>query len=306
MLYTGKDRSRRLGLKLFHFQERNLPKGIFFFLLGWLATTILYEIGRQMETSTTIPTLLFFRSVFGVILFLPWVVKEWPKSLVIQKKSALIVSALAALSGLLFIFLAVHQMSLVNATLLNNTAPFFVPIILWLWLKQPIEHKMWGAICLGFVGIFFILQPDREIFNWAALYGLLAGISTATFIITMRISSKAESMFIFLFYFCLVGLIATAPFSILDWKIESLSTLLGLCVAGLLAALSQACFFYGLKFAKAHELAPFSYASVLFAGLIDWWVWGTTPSMLVYVGMACIVGAGIWIGLLGKLPKKVD
>jgi len=250
--------------------------------------------------------MLFFRNVFGLVLVLPWIIKKWPKSLKINNKKVVLVRSLVGLTNLLLIFLAVQKISLVNTTLLNNSAPFFVPILIWLWLKKPIQHKIWGAVILGFVGIALVLHPDERIFNWGAVYGLLSGICLATTIVTMRVTTHSETLYSFMLYFFLIGIVATAPFAILDWKIDSLSTLAGLLTISLLSTFGQVCLFHGLKFAKAHELAPFSYSTVLFAGLIDWFVWGVSPSLLAYLGMACIIGGGIWIAMLGKIPKKLD
>jgi len=67
---------------------------------------------------------------------------------------------------------------LLNATLLVNTSPFFIPFLLMLFLKEPINHRLWWRIVLGFVGIIIILNPTAMIFQWHALLPLISSIFT--------------------------------------------------------------------------------------------------------------------------------
>jgi len=293
-------------MKFFHFRERNLPKGIILVLIAWLCFSTLWALSKVMETQTTVPTMIFFRSVVGIILVLPWVIKRWPKSLKINNKRVVFIRSIVGLVNLVFILLAVQQISIVNTTLLNNSAPFFVPFLLVIFFKTPIQHKLWPAIALGFIGVFLVLHPDERIFNWGAIYGLLSGICLATMIVTMRITTHSETLVSFLLYFFLIGLVAVAPFAILNWKVESMMTLVGLLSMGLLSLIGQIFLFHGLKFGKAHELAPFSYSTVIFAGLFDWFLWGNIPEAIAYLGMALIIAGGLWIAYIGRFPRKVD
>lgn len=247
--------------------------------------------------------MLLFRNVFGLIAILPLVLKGMPGTLRVNNLRIVILRSIMGLLNLLFIFLAIQQISLVNTTLLSNSAPFFVPILVWFWLKKTIDNKIWPAIFVGFVGIVVILQPDRRIFNFGALYGLLSGMCLAMTIITMRISSRTEKLTNFLLYFFLIGLIATLPFAIFNWKIESWHTLIGLLSIGLFSFLGQILLFYGLREGKAHQLAPFAYVTVIFSGIYEWLIWGHVPQPIAYLGMVLIIGAGAWIVWFSRIKK---
>ena len=195
-------------------------------------------------------------------------------------------------------------MSLVNTTLLNNTAPFFVPFLLWLFLKSPVESKVWPAVIVGFIGVALILRPDRTIFNLGSIYGLLSGIFLAITTISLRKVARATNVTTYVFYFFLIGLVATAPFAILFWKVPSLMILLALLAIGLFSGLGQLFVYYGMKWARPEQLAPMSYSAVIFAGLFDWVLWGNIPPLLAFFGMALIIIAGIWIAFVSKPPPK--
>ncbi len=250
--------------------------------------------------------MLFFRNILGLIIIAPWVLKRWPKSLKVQNWKVILLRSVMGLLNLFFIFLAVQRISLINTTLLNNSAPFFVPFILWFWLAIPLNHKLWPAIVIGFIGIALILQPDKKILNMGAIYGLLSGICLATNIITIRMMARKESFVTYLLYFFVVGFVLSAPFALLNWRIDDALTLIGLISLGFFSMAGQFFLFYALKQAKASHLSPFCYATVIFSGIYEWLIWGMTPKPIALFGTVLIIAAGVWIFLISKTPKELS
>ncbi|NGX59559.1 MAG: Riboflavin transporter [Chlamydiae bacterium] len=286
-------------MKVFNFfQHYNLKKGIFLVILAWLCFSTLYMLAKVIEKQTTIPTMLFFRNVLGLAFIAPFIFKEWPKSLEVKNIKIVVIRSMMGILSLFFIFLAVQKISLVNTTLLNNSAPLFVPFIVWFWLKKPVNHKLWPAVIFGFIGIALILQPDSRIFNLGSAYALASGLCLAVTFITMRMASKKENLSSFLLYFFAIGMVATLPFAIFDWKIENGWILLALFGIGLMSFMGQVLFYYALKFGKAHHIAPFTYSAVVFSGIYEWLIWDKAPSLIAYIGMVLIIASGIWIVLL--------
>lgn len=265
----------------------------------------MYMLSKLIGGQTTVPTMLFFRNVMGLVVVLPFLFKKRLKALEIKNWKIVLSRSLLGLINLFLIFMAVRKISLVNTTLLNNSAPFFVPFVLWFWLKIPINHKMWPAILAGFIGIGLILQPDKKIFNVGAAYALLSGIFLAVNLVMMRLTSKSENLFSFLLYFFLIGGVITLPFALLDWKIDGFGVLIGLLSIGLLSCLGQVFLYHGMKWGKAHQLAPFTYATVIFSGIYEWLIWGRVPDAIAYVGMVLIIASGIWIVIVSPPPKEM-
>ena len=50
-------------------------------------------------------------------------------------------------------------MSLVDATLLQNTAPLWIPLIALAWTRERVSPKVLLCLLIGFAGIFLILNP---------------------------------------------------------------------------------------------------------------------------------------------------
>ncbi len=75
---------------------------------------------------------------------------------------------LRAVGGLLsqaFMFAAVKKMALVDAVLLSNSAPLFIPLVAWVWLKEKIGGMVWVSLSIGFAGVILILRPSLALLS---------------------------------------------------------------------------------------------------------------------------------------------
>jgi len=293
-------------MKILSFPQENLKKGILYTLIGWFCFACLYALSKVVDEQTNLSTVLFFRSLVGLLFASAFVLPKWkqrgrPNSF----KGLFFLSSMSVLN-IFLVLLSINYISLVNATLLDNTAAFFVPIIALVCFKTKIEPKAWVAILLGFIGVMFILGPSKGIIHIGALYGLLAGLTLALYIVAMRLNGEKEELFTFLFYFYLIAVVSLLPFLLYRPQIDNCCTLLALIAMGVLSLSGQVALFHGLKFGKVHQLAPICYSLVVFSGIFEWILWGQVPKPLAYVGIVCIVAAGVWITQIGRLPKKMD
>lgn len=280
-------------MKFFFLMHQDLKKGILFILLGWLSISLMYTLSKFLGDQSTVVTQVFFRNLVGVIFVLPWILKK-PSELRTKNFTYVVIRSLSGLATLFFLFLAIQKISIVNTTLLSNTSPFFVPFILWLWLKSPIEHKLWPGVVIGFLGIALILNFDRNIFSVGGIYALLSGVCLALTTVALRLTSRRLSLFPYLFYFYLISLIGTVPFTFFSFKVEGYVALLALIGIGFCSIGGQICFYFALRNSKAQYMAPFSYSAVIFSGIFEWLIWRTAPPPLSYVGILLIMGAGVW------------
>ncbi len=287
------------------FVHHHMKKAIFFTLCGWLSFSLMYLASKMVGPQSNVATMVFFRNVIGIVTITPFIIRRFPKSLEVKSFRAIFIRSLSGLGNLIFIFLAIQKLSLVNVTLLNNTAPFFVPFLLWFFLKAPVEKKIWPAVVVGFIGVALILRPDTAIFNMGSIYGILSGICLAITTISLRAVARAAHVTTYVFYFFLIGLIATTPFAFAYWDVPSFPILLGLLSIGLFSGLGQFFVYFGMREAKPEQIAPLSYSTVVFAGLFDWVLWDKIPPLLAFFGMTLIILAGIWIALSSKPPAKI-
>ena len=73
-----------------------------------------------------------------------------------------------------------------------------------------------------------------------------------------------------------------------------LAALIGLAVVG------QGLMISSFMYAPASVIAPYSYAMLVFAALIGYLAFGNFPDLATWVGIALIVGAGLYIAQLER------
>jgi len=152
----------------------------------------------------TFPTIqiIFFLNFISLICILPIALRKGVQRL---KTEVLPIHFLRDVSGVLSYYLyyvAIRFLNLTDATTLNYTAPFFVPIIWWIWMREKIDLHVWWSIIVGFIGVAVILNPNRQIFQEGFVFGLFAGILSAIAFASLRVLNvKKEPMSRTLFYY---------------------------------------------------------------------------------------------------------
>lgn len=200
---------------------------------------------------------------------------------------------------------AITKIPLVNASLLNNTAPLFIPLITLLWLKTKIDEKIWYGIVTGFIGIILILRPKPgDLLSEGDLFGIAAGIFLAVAYVSLKILTKTESFITVLFYYSAIATILSLPFAIMNWTdpppvIWLYGILTGVCFISYLFLIQ-----YSYNLVEAVKLAPFNFSVVVFTGIFDWVIFKNVPALLSLLGIALVIIGGILAITLHEKDNK--
>jgi drug/metabolite transporter (DMT)-like permease len=200
---------------------------------------------------------------------------------------------------------AMSTIPLVNAVLLNNSAPLFIPIITLIWLKTKIDEKIWYGIVTGFIGIIFILKPTSEaLLKTSDMYGLASGILLAIAYVALKILTRTESLTSVIFYYSLIGVILSLPFAILNWKNPPLIIFCYGILAGILFMGYMFTLQYAYSLMEALKLAPFNYIVIVFTGIFDWLFFGHIPDVLSVIGIVLVSAGGLLAITLHEKDNK--
>lgn len=128
-----------------------------------------------------------------------------------------------------------------------------------------------------------------------ALCILVATIARAFVQIHIRKLVQTEHTAAIVFYFSatasLISLL-TLPFG---WIIPTGETLVLLVLAGLIGGLAQILVTSSYRFGPASMLAPYDYASMIFAILIGYFWFGELPTVVMLTGAALVVAGNILV-----------
>jgi len=269
---------------------------------------------KVVSGSLTNDMVVFFRNLCALVFILPWIWYRRPHGGV---KTALfqlhLIRSLAGLGAMYCFFYAIDQLQLSEACLLAATTPLFIPVIAYVWIREPVSQKVRRAIIVGFMGIVLILKPGLDVFEPVAMVGLTAGVLAALAMVSIRRMSTSEPTIRIVFYFTVLGTLISAVPLIWTWQSPQPGIWWLLVFIGLLAAVGQILLTKGYSLAPAAQMGPFTYGNVVFATLFGWIFWGESLDAMTWAGAVLICIAGIIAArrtkthtLLGTTAREIN
>ncbi|MFI5184503.1 MAG: DMT family transporter [Vicinamibacteria bacterium] len=238
---------------------------------------------------------VFFRNAVGFAALLPLLPRLGRGGLATAHVGEHLVRSLAGLAAMYCFFFAIGHMRLADAVLLNYSLPLFMPMIAWLWLKEPIPAGLWRGLVVGFLGVALILKPGLALFNPVALVGVAAAVLAALAQVGVRRLTETEPVTRIVFYFGLISTVVSAAPLIGTWRTPPRALWWILLLMGICATVAQLLLTRAYAHAPAAQVGPFIYAAVPFAALLDGFVFGQWPDALSIGGGALVCAAGILI-----------
>ncbi len=193
-----------------------------------------------------------------------------------------------------FLVVSLQTIPLVDAVMLNNSAPIFMPITAYFILKIPINHRIWFAIALGVIGIGLILRPDKQMFNVGGVWGILSAVAASLSWVSIRKLSYTEPAPRIVFYFLTMAMIISAIPLIWTWQALQNSVwifviLMGICYLGTLY-----CFTLAAKRVTITLVSILFYSVIVFTVFLNWLFFHLLPSLLTVLGIVLVTGGGIF------------
>lgn len=278
-------------------RTQNVKLGVLYGIIAGFSFAMMSVFVKLIGTDLPTSVLIFFRFATSLILIIPWVLLSNRFTFKISEPFYYFIRIVAALLALFCVFYVIKLIPLVDALLLNNTAPLFVPIIAFLITGAKTPKKAIFGIVLGFIGVGIILNPGKEIFSPASLIALASGVFAALAIVHMRLISKSSPTIQMLFYYFLVSTLIAGMLTLYQWKTpENLKIWLLLLGIGLFGTLYQLFATLSYITAPVRLMSPLVFLTVVFGGVFDWLIWGHVPSLLTIIGAVfVIVGAIITV-----------
>ena len=258
--------------------------------------------------------LAFYRMLFSSLFIVPVAVFRCGKELRSISKDDLL---LAIVSGALFAFHflcyfeSLDMVSIASATVLADTAVFFVAAIMTVFFRESISRRNWIVMTVTFGGCALIACGD-SVLELGVAGDLVALISSALFAVYAVIGRRVRSRVSTLAYTSVVYSAATVTMlllvccgdaSSLDCGYGNLLCALGLAVFCTL--LGHTVYNWGLKYEKAAFVAITTLLEPVFGTVLGLLVFGEVPGMLVAIG-AIIVLAGIYLFSTSAEPRTAD
>ena len=280
-------------------REESFTAGTIYMLLSAVGLALTGLLGKIGLESMDLTALIYWRFLTAFILCLAfiWITGSFKGVFHPENFKMHLLRAFFVLVTQYCYYFYLEKATLLNAVVLLNTGPLFIPIIEKFVFKDRIGVSTWVAVIVSFIGAVCVIQPDSDLFTSMGWIGLVAGLSQAASQVVFGINSKAERSDLGVLYLCfLCAIFSFLPFLLMErsWidvqNPEIYWVIVGIGIATLFNQSFRAAAY---RHATPSKLASFMYFSVLLAGLWDWMFFDKIPNTLSLIGAALVVTGGI-------------
>jgi len=283
-------------------KSSNPAKGIFLVLIAFLGFSVMSAFVKVCsEANLSTQEIVFFQNFTALIVVLPWVFRGKKQSLKPKNTALVFGRAIIGFLSMYFFFLAIKLTPLVNATLLQNTTPIFIPLIAFFVFHKKITLKILLVMIAGFIGVTMVLNPGKGSLNPGDFIALFSGLLSAGSTVIIKIlNDKDEHIKVVILYYLAITTAVMGVWAIPTWSMPHGMLWMYLILSGVLYAAFQLLLIISMKYATTTIIAPFIYFAVVFSGIIDWLVWKEVPHLITVFGVLIVIASAIFSTLHHK------
>jgi drug/metabolite transporter (DMT)-like permease len=264
---------------------------------------------------------VFFRSFFAIPVIVAWLIVQGKLRQGFHTDNPLghVWRGMMGTTAMGLGFAGLGLLPLPEVTALGYAAPILTVIFAAMFLGEQVRLFRILSVALGLTGVLIVLSPRLSVLEGPATHaealGAMLVLGSAVFAalaqVFVRKLVNTEKTEVIVFYFSVTATVLsliTLPFGWV-WPTPWEATLLVL--AGLLGGVGQTLLTAAYREADASLIAPFDYASMLFALGIGYFVFAEVPTWTMLMGAALVVLAGVliilrerWLGLERARARK--
>ncbi len=206
------------------------------------------------------------------------------------------IRAASETAGTFGIVMALAVVPLAEVTVIAQSQPLVVTLMAAAFLKEKIGPRRWTAVALGLLGVIIIMRPGLSAFDpnhlWVLLY--VVGLSFRD-VASRALPAELSTSFVVswsLIWLTVFGLFLM-PFQGGWHPIDGRTAfyLVGITVT---VSIALALITMSFRSGEIGAVAPFRYARIVFGLALAWLVFGETLDLISWLGLALIVGSGLY------------
>jgi drug/metabolite transporter (DMT)-like permease len=220
-----------------------------------------------------------------------------------QRRGLLVLRGAIGSVALLCVYVALAELPLASATVLQYLYPTFTALLAWLMLGERIGRRVLLAVLLGWSGVLLVARPaeimgsvasladSASLAGPAVLIAVAGAFCTALAYVSVRSLARSEHPLVIVLYFPLVAVPLSLPLVLLNPVLPTPLELLWLVGVGVFTQLGQVFLTSSLVALPAARATAISYVQVAFAGLWGWLLFGESLDGWTVAGAALVLAA---------------
>ena len=304
--------------------KNNNPKGIILILIGMFIVSFMDATFKYINTSVNLYEAYFVRTLVSFVVIASYL-KITNKPIIFTTHYPLLTSIRVILFffGFSSFYISLTIMPLATATALFFASPFLITVFAIFFLKEEVGIRRWSAVIIGFIGVYIILNPDFNDFDYLSLTPVLCAFCYALSMIIIKKTSNKDDVYSQMFHFYIFAITISliiyffigdgqynnfdypaSQFILRKWFGNLEFSLPYMIFIGVVGATGFLCFFTAYRIASPAVVSPFEYSILVWASLNGWIFFDEIPSQRTIVGMILIVSGSIYIFIREKIQDQ--
>ena len=196
----------------------------------------------------------------------------------------------------------VQTVDFADAIAILYAYPFLLVLLAVLFLGERVHTAGWIGIVGGFIGVLLVMRPEFKSLNSGTLWVFLAAIVIS---IQMALNRKLGTLshpLVISLWGATTASIVLLFFLPFHWQPISMDKLGLIAVLIICGGISQTLIVFSFSRATASTLAPFTYSEIVAAVAIGYFMFGTLPVWISWLGIFLITLSGYIVAR--SLPSR--
>ena len=281
-------------------------RGMAFMLLSALVFMTMNGAIRHLSDDLHPFEISFFRSLFGLIFFLPLLVRQRFAPLRTRRIGLHFIRGSVNAASMLLFFLALKYTPLAKLAALFFVTPLFGTVLAIVILRETIRLRRVSALAVGFTGMLVIVQPGTDALDFGALLVLGSAVFASFAVVLIKRLTTTESSVTMTIYTGLVttpvAFIAAVPV----WQAPNAEQLAWMVVIGCLGSIGQLSMVRSLALAEATAVLPLDFTKLIWSAFIGYFFFAEVPDVATWIGGAMIFTATVYIAHRERQIRSSD
>jgi drug/metabolite transporter (DMT)-like permease len=285
---------------------RPSTRAIAFMMVMVVCFSILETTAKYLSRSYPVPMLVWCRYTVHTLLMVILLAPRMGMKLVrTGQPGGQFFRAALLMGSTLFNFSALSFLPMAEVKAISFVSPLLVTLLAVGLLREHVSWPRWIAVAAGFCGVLFIVRPGSAMLQWPALFAIGSASCYSVYQIMTRKFSESENPLTTLFYTAAVGCVLMSLIVPFFWQTPEWRHIPLLILLGVAGGFGHYMLIKAMELENASFLSPLGYMQLLWVVLFGFLVFGDFPDAHAFIGMAIIVGSGLYVAL-GHRPKPQE
>ncbi len=281
-------------------------RGIVYKVISVLVFIVMASMIKATSAHVPPGQAVFFRSVFAIPVIVIWLIqrRELATGFSASNPAGHVWRGFVGTLAMGLGFAGLGYLPLPEVTAIGYAAPLLTVVFAAMFLGEEVRMFRITSVALGLAGVLIVLSPRLTVLqgqsaDHAEALGAMLVLGSAVFAALAQVFVRklvmTEKTPAIVFWFSVTASVLSLTTLAFGWVVPTPFEAALLVGAGLLGGVGQIFLTSSYREADASLVAPFDYASMIFALFIGYFVFNEVPTMVMLGGASLVVTAGCLI-----------